>query len=406
MKKTTAFLLTAFCFWGAFVQAQEDRVKGKDKPGRKPASAPAVRTAPRAGTNRPVRVRQPVTIKMSRPSPNAQNHPSQQPSYGRIQPNRRAQQPPAAVQAPAFQTQALRRQGNVPTPKARSAKAVHHHVYTQGYVRKKLSKIGVKTEPLYITDRSEIVSSDRAHSIVRIPRTGPKGEAFKGALVSPRKFNIDLVRRQMAIANHPAFLQQIEKENRNENERNRMYWHGGAGFDYAYTHYIDDSGFHWYGWYRGDQFFWTRNYNGRWWWYDEGFNRWCFYNDDYWWWQDPYHVGELYVYNDDGYIPANSANDPVVVSGADEANDAVYDSPDGTRRVKLAPTGGDAFLYDRADPPAFDPIYLASGVQTIQFSSPGSGRPLEIILKLSDGSFDMFDGEGRPFNSDMSDGNQ
>ncbi|HTC20203.1 MAG TPA: hypothetical protein VK859_05100, partial [bacterium] len=73
-------------------------------------------------------------------------------------------------------------------------------------------------------------------------------------------------------------------------------------------------------------------------------------------------------------------------------------SPDGTRVVKVATDTQDAFLYDTANPPSFQPIYLASGVQSVQFSDAGNGRPMEIILKLNDGSFDMFDGQGNPYN--------
>ncbi len=195
------------------------------------------------------------------------------------------------------------------------------------------------------------------------PSTGPKGEAFKGSLVSPRKFNSAVVRNQMEIVNRPDYMARIDKENINETQRNHVYWHGGDGANYAYAHYMDNWGYHWYGWYSGDQFFWTRNDDGRWWWYDTGYNRWCFYNDNYWWWQDPYHVGELYAYNDDSYIPANSADDQVVVTGQEQTSDMVYSSQDGMRTVKVAQGDGDAFLYDTANPPAFDPVYMASGVQ-------------------------------------------
>ncbi len=259
-----------------------------------------------------------------------------------------------------------------------------------------MTKIGVKAEPRFISNRSEMVSTDRAHSMIGMPSTGPQGGAFKANLVSPRQYNGSLVRTQMSAVNRPEYMQRIDRENAAENQRGRYYWHTDSGF--SYSHYIDNSGYHWYGWYAGDQFFWTRNYDGRWWWYDSGFNRWCFYNDDYWWWQDPYHVGELYCYDDDSYIPANSADDPVVVTGQEGSNDAVYNSPDGKRVVKIVPGDGDAFLYDAQNPQNSTPIYLASGVQSMQYSDVNNGRPLEIILKLNDGSWDMFDAEGHPYN--------
>jgi hypothetical protein len=319
-----------------------------------------------------------------------------QPSYGQTHVTASTRTGIRAASNPQEAKQPVKSQ----TTGMRTATAVHHHAYTTGYVRKSLSKIGVKTEPKYITDRSEIVSTDRAHSVIGNPRTGPKGEAFRGTAVSPRQFNSNVVRNQMSIVNRPGYMAQIDRENINETQRGHLYWHTEGGF--SYSHFIDNSGYQWYGWYTGDQFFWTRNYNGRWWWYDTGYNRWCFYNDDFWWWQDPYHVGELYAYNDDSYIPVNSADDQISVTGQEQANDIAYASPDGKRTVKVVQGDGDAFLYDADNPPAFDPIYLASGVQSIQYSNVTNGRPLEIILKLNDGSFDMFDAQGHPYNSETS----
>jgi hypothetical protein len=322
-------------------------------------------------------------------------HPGYKPSYGQVQ-RSQAQPVQHTFQRAAPQAQAARPVAAARAPGVREAAAVRHHAYTPGYVRKKLSNIGVKTEPRYITDRSEIVSTDRAHSRIGMPSTGPQGGAFKANLVSSRQFNGSLVRNQMTAVNRPEYMQRIDRENLTETQRGRYYWHTDGGF--SYSHYIDNSGYHWYGWYAGDQFFWTRNYDGRWWWYDEAYNRWDFYNDNYWWWQDPNHVGELYVYNNDDYIPANSADDPVVVTGAESSGEAVYTSPDGKRVVKIVPGDGDAFLYEGTETQNFTPIYLASGVQSMQFSDVNNGRPLEIMLKLNDGSWDLFDAEGHPYN--------
>ncbi len=52
---------------------------------------------------------------------------------------------------------------------------------------------------------------------------------------------------------------------------------------------------------------------------------------------------------------------------------------------------------DTGNPPAFDPIYLASGVESVEFSDTSNGRPLEIVLKLDDGSFDVFDDQGQAY---------
>lgn len=403
MKRMTAWFLMMGFLVGAGLYAAEDRGGGGNERNEGSGGASNRSSAPARQpmrASRPAQARQPVVIHMNHSAGGSHYQPAKKPSYGQTQWNRTSQT--RAAVKPAPRVQATRQLKTAPAKGVRLANAVHHQTYSQGYVRKQLSNIGVKKEPSYITDRSEIVSTDRAHSMIGKPSTGPKGEAFKGSLVSERKFNGSVVRHQMSIVNDPAYLQRIAGENRTETQRGRYYWHGAKGVDYSYAHYIDNSGYHWYGWYSGDNFFWTRNYDGRWWWYDSGFNRWCFYNDDYWWWQDPYHVGELYVYNDDNYIPANSADDPVVVAGSEQPNDAVYNSPDSKRTVKIALSDGDAFLYDTANPPSFDPIYMASGVQSVQYSDVNNGRPLEIILKLNDGSYDLFDAWGHPYNSETS----
>ncbi len=335
---------------------------------------------------------------MSHPSSGGhnRNYPAQmghssfsgQPSYGRVQWNAPTHNTPSRVSRPEVKSYS--------SPGVRAAVSVHHHPYTQGYVRKKLQNIGVKHEPAFITDRAEMIHTDRAHSIIGYPRVGPDHLALSVNVFSPRHFNDPLVRDHMALVDGADWRARIGGFERTEFETGRYYWHAGDGFNYC--HYIDGSGYHWWGWYLGSQFFWTRNFGGRYWWYDTDFNRWCFWNEGFWWWQDPYHVGDLYCYNNDTYVPCNSAEDQVVVQSPDNASFQTYTSPDGTREVKVATDTQDAFLYDTANPPSFSPIYMASGVQSVQFSDTSNGRPLEIILKLNDGSFDMFDGQGNSYN--------
>ena len=112
-----------------------------------------------------------------------------------------------------------------------------------------------------------------------------------------------------------------------------------------------------------------------------------------------YHVGDLYLYDDGNYIACNSTNDEVVVSTMDQPNSAVYTSPDGTRVVKVMGDTQDTFLYDTAVPPSFNPIYLASKVTNVSFSNTDSGRPLQILLTLSDGFFDIVDNQGNLYES-------
>jgi len=346
----------------------------------------------------------PLVINLSHGSSGGhnRNYPAQQaapakpkPSWGQVS---RPAAPAQAKQSRAQAAPAQRQPVSAFAPKGqRAANAAHHHPFTQGYVRKKLQKMGVATEPQYITDRAEIIHTDRKHSTLALPSKGADGHLLKASVIRPRGDSALLVRSQMALVSAPSWRAQAEARQSGENRRGQYYWHQDQGFDYC--HYQDDSGYQWYGWYLGAQFFWTRDFNGRWWWYDADYDHWNFYNDGYWWWQDPNHVGDLYCYSDGSYIPANSQDDQVVMTQPEENDLQVSTSPDGTRTVKVLAGSDDAFLYDTANPPSFDPIYLASGVQRVEFSDPSNGRTLEIALKLDDGSFDLFDGDGHPYNA-------
>lgn len=400
------------------------RDNGKDN-GRPNNARPAASTsAPRFSAP----ARQPVVINMDHGTSGGHNRnfPSQQasqpapqtqepkPSYGRLNnwSAPAARQPQSQNWTPANKPtgQAGPRTYQRPSvqpyrgPNVHAAVAVHHHAYTPGYVRGKLKKLGVTAEPNLITDRAEMIHTDRAHSAIGIPSTGPDHGVFRPNVLSPRHFNDPVVRQQMTRINSADWLTRIHEFHASEKEANHFYWHQDDGF--SYCHYIDPTGYHWWGWYVGDQFFWTRHFHSRWWWYDSEYDRWCFWNNGFWWWQDPFHVGDLYCYNNDNYIPANSANDQVVVTAPTGLDQQVAKSPDGTRIVKVMGSSEDAFLYDTAAPPTFDPVYLASGTQSVMFSDTSNGRPLEIILKLDDGSFDMFDSYGNAYGPGSNDSDQ
>ena len=69
----------------------------------------------------------------------------------------------------------------------RNASVTHHHAYSVGYVRKRLQKLGVTQEPSFITERSEFVHTDRPHSSITYPDTGPDGAAVSAAVMAPRR---------------------------------------------------------------------------------------------------------------------------------------------------------------------------------------------------------------------------
>ena len=376
------------------------------------ASRPA--PAAHATHSAPARNFNPVHIDISHSSSGAHNRnfntqskpaPGAEPSYGQVQwkakPSNNSPDNTNQTHVYAGEEQNIRAYAQ---PGAQAAAAVHHHPYTAGYVRKKLQNIGVTKAPGYIMDRQEIINTDRAHSIIHPPLNGPQGLALRAVAVSPRHYSDPIVKTQMKLVVQASMRQRIQQYNQLETVQGRYYWHTDNGFNYC--HYVDPWGYHWYGWYVGSQYFWTRNYANRWWWYDTDFNRWCFWNAGFWWWQDPAHVGDLYCYNNATYIPCNSAEDQIVVTVNSPSNNGlVFTSADGTRQVKVMGDSKDAFLYDTANPPSFAPVYLASEVSNVQFSN-NPGRPLEIVLTLGDGTFDLFDAEGNPYGPGNYDADQ
>jgi hypothetical protein len=272
-----------------------------------------------------------------------------------------------------------------------------HHPYQPGYVRKKLQKLGVAHIPYPLTNRAQLLDDDRAHSVIRVPHKGPDHQPLAATPISPRDYNDELVRGPMSLIDQDSWRKAINQLNLTENKPKHYYWHKDKGFNYC--HYLDESGNQWYGWYSGNSYFWTRCYGDLWWRYDSEFNRWCFWYDGWWWWQDPYHVGDLYFYNGDQYIACNSANDNMLVTTAITPNPVTFASPDGTRQVKIFGVGQDAFLYDTAVPQSFQPVYLASKVQMVEFEDPGDGGPNEIYVTLSDGTVNYFDLQGTPLET-------
>jgi hypothetical protein len=377
-----------------------------------PASRPSSYTV---GVSRPAPSRHfnPVHIDLSHPGSGANNRNFQrpapqsnsQPVYGQVQWKAQTSHPsPATTNQTHVYAGQQQNINAFAQPGSQAAAAVHHHPYTQGYVRKKLQTIGVTKAPGYIMDRQEIINTDRGHSIIHPPLTGPQGGILRAVAVSPRHYSDPIVKTQMKLVVQASMRQRVQQYNQLESAHGHYYWHRDNGFNYC--HYVDDWGYHWYGWYVGNSYFWTRNYANRWWWYDTDYDRWCFWNAGFWWWQDPAHVGDLYCYNNASYIPCNSAEDQIVVTVNSPSNNGlVFTSPDGTRKVKVMGDSKDAFLYDTANPPSFAPVYLASEVSNVQFSN-NSGRPLEIVLSLGDGTFDLFDAQGNPYGPGSYDADQ
>jgi hypothetical protein len=239
--------------------------------------------------------------------------------------------------------------------------------------------------PAPIRDKREILATKRSQSMIGFPKTDHANRPFraKGMTGAPGASH-------MAPARNSEIMRYVRDIEPREVVRNRYYWHHRGG--HRFCHYYDDWGYHWYGWYAGDAFFWTRYYSGRWWWYDSSFDRWCYWHDSGWWWQDP-RRGLVYVYVNNTYTPVETSTTSVSEPDASDHTE-FWDAAD-KKVVKVY--GGDAFLYGPHNPPRFDPVFLASGVEDVKFSKAKNGRPLRIMLTLTDGSFEMFDGEGNPF---------
>ena len=270
---------------------------------------------------------------------------------------------------------------------------------------------------------SSILPHSLQHSSVRLPSQGPSGKAFSASLVSPGRMNSSMVRTQMSsIAHNSAFSARVAVFNHSDSLRNHYYWHSWGGRDFC--HFYDRFGCNWYGWGWGGSFFWTQWYGDNWWWYDPWNARWCYWWGDGWWWQDPSNT-TVYIYENGNYVPGDQANantdgkgynqppsdneagqpngespsGNVAGSPSNEENPSVpntmveFPSPDKARTVKIVGESGDAFLYDSAKN-SFKPLFLESDVKNVQFSKSNKGA-LKIKLILSDGSYEIFDAQGK-----------
>jgi hypothetical protein len=265
----------------------------------------------------------------------------------------------------------------------------------------RMHALGVSGAPARIANHSMILSTDRSHSVIPFPSRGPGGHAISGMQIGARSWNDSIVRTHMGLLGDPLRVAAIANFNLSENLSGHYYWHhDNNGFDYC--HYRDNWGYHWYGWYVGDRRFWTRYYADRWWFYDNDFDRWCYWNGGAWWWQDP--QGAVYLYDNETYVP--SGGEQVQADVSDQPADMqepasrthIYRSADGSRKVKVLAGSSEAFLYDTAVPPAFRPVFLESNVRKVRFSDTSEGQPLHIKLILSDGTVEIFDANGDPMD--------
>ncbi len=240
--------------------------------------------------------------------------------------------------------------------------------------------------PEPIAEKSQLVRDHHE------PPTPPPGTAAMTA--APNHAFIE--RRQPVV-------QVIQARENGERERGRFYWHYESGL--RYCHYFDAWGAHWYGFYAGPRFYWTRRWYNRWWWYDPVWARWAYWHGDYWWWQDP--GGVMYVYMDSQYVPYASlplqsyaggpaatiqvTASPPPAASTSAAPVQLYYSDDGARMAQIVGDDRGAYLYDSSV--SGTPSYIAqlsTGAASVQFSSGA------ITVSRLDGTSASFDSEGRP----------
>jgi hypothetical protein len=205
--------------------------------------------------------------------------------------------------------------------------------------------------------------------------------------------------RHGAIATNTTIVRDIENHQRTEVVPDRNYWHNVHGTRYCHTY---RSGFHWYGFYFGPHFYWTRYYGGRWWWYDRGFGHWVYWGNGYWWWPGP--GGATYVFVDNAYYPREEAPVDVEPPAAEEPPSAPeeaggeWTSPDGKRAVQIHGPQSEAFLYDQSGKEPVYMGYLGKNVEKVRFSGGKDGKPVRILIDFRNGDFALFSADGEPLD--------
>ncbi len=221
----------------------------------------------------------------------------------------------------------------------------------------------------------------------------PPRNRWDGGAVTQRPWQNQYGRRippgrdHITIINNTTIINNMNGVHRGWNGNDHGYgWYDWNGR--RVCHHYDTFGYHWWGFYVGDAYFWTRYSNGRHWWYDPYYNRWVYLNDGRWWWQDPMNSAVLYVIIDNNYyryqdnagtiVVRPDPTQPVVAPPAEPnvpatpapEEDTMY-SLDGTRSVQILGSAKEAYLYDLTvtDPngAAAGGQWLASGVNSAKF---------------------------------------
>lgn len=252
------------------------------------------------------------------------------------------------------------------------------------------------------------------------PTTGEDGRAYKpwrndhGRVIAPSREHIKIVNDKTVINN-------ITVIQNNWNGGNGYGWYNVGGHRVGHRYW---GGFHWWGWYIGDYYFWAPYYAGYWWWWDPYWHRWCWMHNGYWWYQDG---PVIYVYNDasgtysrydDGNggevaVPDTTPPEdaPPPADETPDQNAKSFYSADGTRVVEVSDADdakGRAYLYyltedDGSAAQALkDGVWLGDGVTDVRFQNDQDGKLTGILTLYTDDqgqpSFNLFDQDGGNLN--------
>ena len=216
-----------------------------------------------------------------------------------------------------------------------------------------------------------------------------------GRIIPPTQNNITII-------NNTTIVNNINNNQRGwRHDDHDYHWHDWDG--QRICHHYDDFGYHWWGFYVGSSYFWTRYDQDRYWWYDPYWHRWTYLHDNRWWWQDnnvTYIIidNNYYRYGNNGgtVVVTPDPTPPVVVppakpnAPAPVENQTMFYSQDGTRSVQIMGDRKEAYLYDLTVADQTDRLargrWLGTGVASAKFVSDDKmgddGLPTQVLRQI------------------------
>ena len=214
-----------------------------------------------------------------------------------------------------------------------------------------------------------------------------------GRVLPPAQNHVTIINNTTIVNN----IQHVHNSwNVHDHSYNWYHWNG-----YRIGHHYDTYGYHWWGLYVDNVYFWTRRSHDRYWWHDPYWNRWVYLHDGRWWWQDD--IGVVYVYTSGRYyryghsrggvVVVPDPTPPVVVPPSRPAEPAPEPTPtpapptqptvptnpdqtaffslDGSRSVQILGERKEAYLYDLTvtdqDSPRARGRWLARDIKDVKF---------------------------------------